>query len=96
MDGGEVAQATCKEQPFDVGFHPTSGVFVAGLITGEVRAASRVARRPAADARRRGKNPRCRPSHTPRLTDSPSSPCPARRRRWRFGIMTRTSPRRAA
>jgi len=71
MDGGEVAQATCKEQPFDVGFHPTSGVFVAGLITGEVRAASRVARRPAADARRRGKNPRCRPSHTPRLTDSP-------------------------
>ena len=55
MDGGEVAQATCKEQPFDVGFHPTSGVFVAGLITGEVRAASRVARRPAADARRRGK-----------------------------------------
>ena len=55
MDGGEVAQATCKEQPFDVGFHPMSGVFVAGLITGEVRAASRVARRPAADARRRGK-----------------------------------------
>jgi hypothetical protein len=50
MDGGEVAQATCKEQPFDVGFHPTSGVFVAGLITGEVRHASPVAPPPTRGA----------------------------------------------
>ena len=37
MDGGEVATATCVEQPFDVAFHPRESVFVAGLITGEVR-----------------------------------------------------------
>jgi hypothetical protein len=37
MDGGELCSARCAEQPFDVGFHPNSQIFVAGLITGEVR-----------------------------------------------------------
>jgi hypothetical protein len=37
MDGGELCSARCAEQPFDVQFHPNSQVFVAGLITGEVR-----------------------------------------------------------
>ena len=41
-EGGETCSARCADQPFDVGFHPTSGagIFVAGLITGAVRACS--------------------------------------------------------
>mmetsp|Transcript_10332 Transcript_10332/g.16545 ORF Transcript_10332/g.16545 Transcript_10332/m.16545 type:complete len:246 (-) Transcript_10332:542-1279(-) len=35
--GGETCAAQCADQPFDVRFHPTNGgIFVAGLITGEV------------------------------------------------------------
>jgi WD40 repeat protein len=56
MDGGELCSARCAEQPFDVGFHPNSQIFVAGLITGEVEVWERDAAR---DAARKLKTVRC-------------------------------------
>ena len=56
MDGGELCSARCAEQPFDVGFHPNSQIFVAGLITGEVEIWERDAAR---DAARTLKTVRC-------------------------------------
>ena len=56
MDGGELCSARCAEQPFDVGFHPNSQIFVAGLITGEVEIWERDAAR---DAARKLKTVRC-------------------------------------
>ena len=56
MDGGELCSARCAEQPFDVGFHPNSQIFVAGLITGEVEVWERGAAR---DAARKLKTVRC-------------------------------------
>ena len=56
MDGGELCSARCAEQPFDVGFHPNSQVFVAGLITGDVEVWERDAAR---DAARKLKTVRC-------------------------------------
>ena len=56
MDGGELCSARCAEQPFDVGFHPNSQVFVAGLITGDVEVWESGAAR---DAARKLKTVRC-------------------------------------
>lgn len=56
MDGGELCSARCAEQPFDVGFHPNSQTFVAGLITGDVEVWESGAAR---DAARKLKTVRC-------------------------------------